>query len=171
MKSSDDYISGLLSRYKSKGILIDTNVLLLYFVGMYDVRRIESFKRLTVRNKAFTIKDFELLLSIFNYFDEVVTTPNILTEVSNLSTALTEDEKPVYYQVFAKLVSTLAEQYVSSSRVCSLKHFSKFYLTDSGILDVVKGRYLALTADLPLFAYLGSQGIDVISFDQLRMLT
>jgi rRNA-processing protein FCF1 len=168
MESPDDYISALLSRYKSKGILIDTNLLLVYFIAMYDSRRIESFKR--VKSKAFSIKDLELLARIVGYFDKIVTTPNILTEVSNLSNELSEAERPVYYQVFASQVSFLNEEYVPSLRVCSLEHFNRFHLTDSGIIDLVKDKHLVLTDDFKLSGYLRSSGIDCINFDHLRVI-
>jgi rRNA-processing protein FCF1 len=167
MKSSDEYIIDLLSRYKSKGILVDTNLLLVYFVWMYDHRRTESLKR--VKSKAFSIRDLELLSGIFKYFDKVVTTPNILTEVSNLSNELSEAERPIYYQVFASQVSLLHEEYVASLKVCSLEHFNRFHLTDSGIIDLVKGKYLVLTDDFKLSGYLRSSGIDYINFDHLRV--
>jgi hypothetical protein len=83
-------INQLLGRYKSRGILIDTNLLLLYFVGKYDPRRILSFGR--TKSRAFTLEDFKLLLVVFDYFDRVITTPNILTEVSNLSSKLSDYE-------------------------------------------------------------------------------
>jgi len=165
MKSLDDYISGLLSRYKSKGILIDTNLLLVYFIGMYDSRRIESYKR--IKSKAFSIKDLEVISAIFNYFDKIITTPNILTEVSNLSNQLDEDERLIYYLLFAKLVSLFDEEYVPSSRVCSLDHFNRFYLTDSGIIELVKDKYLVLTDDFKLSGKLRSSGIDCIQFRDL----
>lgn len=168
MKSSDDYIINLLSRYKSKGLLVDTNLLLVYFIGMYDSRRIESLKR--VKSKAFSVRDLELLSGVIKYFDKIVTTPNILTEISNLSNELSEAERIVYYQVFASQISSLNEEYVPSLKVCSLEHFNRFQLTDSGIIHLVKDKCLVLTDDFKLSGYLRSSGIDYINFDHLRVM-
>jgi len=168
MNSSDENISNLLSRYKSKGVLIDTNLLLVYFIGMFDPRRIGSLKR--VKSKAFSERDWELLSGIFRYFDKIVTTPNILTEVSNLSGELSEAEKSNYFHVFTNQVLFLTEEFVPSSKVCSLEHFNKFHLTDSGIIDVVKDKYLVLTDDFKLSSYMRTSGIDYINFDHLRVL-
>lgn len=163
-----EQINQLLGRYKSRGILIDTNLLLLYFVGKYDSRRILSFER--TRSRGFTLEDFKLLARVFDYFDQVITTPNILTEVSNLSGKLSDHEKPTYYSEFARQMAQLKEEYVESARVCSREFFKKFYLTDSGIVDLAKDQYLVLTDDFPLAGYLQKVDIDVINFNHLRSL-
>ncbi len=93
-----EYLDTLLARYKSKGVVIDTNLLLLYFVGLYDPHRIQKFKR----TMTFVLEDFYTLLSFFNYFDKVVTTPNILTEVNSLAGQLPNDIKVLFSPVFAE---------------------------------------------------------------------
>jgi len=168
MGVSDEYLSSLFSRYKSKGILVDTNLLLLYFVGNYDPRRILSFER--TRSRAFTIEEFILLAHIFAFFDRRVTTPNILTEVSNLSGKLRDDEKSAYFSVFERQTSFLDEEYTPSASICSLKHFKGFGLTDSGIIDLVRDKYLVLSDDAPLVGYLQNVGIDAVNFNHIRFL-
>lgn len=166
MRFGNEYIGDLFSRYKSKGLLVDTNLLLLYFVGMYDPGMILSFKR----TKIFVPEDFALLLGVFNYFSKVMTTPNVLTEVNSLSNQLPEDVKSDYYSEFAKQVSVLEEEYTTSAKICALEHFSKFGLTDSGIIDSVSGKYLVLTDDFKLSNYLQKANIDVINFNHIRTL-
>jgi hypothetical protein len=166
MKFSDDYISGLLIKYKNRGILIDANLLLLYFVGNYDLRRILSFKR----TKTFTVDDFNLLVGLFKFFDKVVTTPNILTEVSNLSGELSEQEKPIYHDEFANRVAFLTEEYIESRAAVTQDHFKKFGLTDSVILEEAKGEYLVLSDDAQLIAYAQNVGIDALNFNHIRVL-
>lgn len=168
MAFSDEYISALFSLYKSKGILIDTNLLLLYFVGMYDPRRILSFER--TRSRAFTVEEFILLAHIFAFFDKKITTPNILTEVSNLSGKLSEEERSAYFFEFEKQTSLLDEEYTPSTTICPLKHFKNFGLTDSGIIELVKGKYLVLSDDGPLVGYLQNVGIDAVNFNHIRFL-
>ncbi len=71
----------LLARYKRKGVLVDSNLLLLLFVGLFDPARIKKFKR----TGHFSEVDFRLLVNFLAYFDKAITTPHILTEVSNLA--------------------------------------------------------------------------------------
>jgi rRNA-processing protein FCF1 len=164
-----DYFSHLIAQYKSKGLLVDSNLLLLYFVGLYDPERIRTFKR--TYSRGFTLADFDLLLRLLKHFDMFVTTPNILTEVSNLSNQLRHDEKDTYYSVFAYSAGLLTEHYSESKQICALEHFKNFGLTDSGIISMAQGRYLVLTDDAPLVGYLQQAGIDVINFNHLRSLT
>ena len=162
-----DYVSELLGRYRSKGLLIDTNLLLLYFVGTYDPDRIQRFKR----TMAFTVDEFLLLSTVLNYFTTVVTTPNILTEVSNLSGQLPGDLRSDFYSNFAKRIPLMEEHYRTSASLSSSAHFNRFGLTDSGIVYTVKGNYLVLTDDLELYAYLLNLDIDAINFNHIRALS
>jgi hypothetical protein len=161
-----DYVEDLLGRYKTKGLLIDANLLLLYFVGAYDQDRISRFKR----TMAFTVDEFLLLAAVFKYFDTVITTPNILTEVSNLSGQLPRDLRPYFYSDFAKGIPVLEEHYTASGTLSASAHFNRFGLTDSGIVDLVKDNYLVLTDDLELYGYLQNIGVDAINFNHIRRL-
>ena len=163
---SPDYNSHLVSAYSRKGLLVDSNLLLLYFVGAYDPARISTFKG--TNSRGFSEGDFDLLLRLIALFDKIVTTPNILTEVSNLSSQLRKDEKRTYYVDFAKHVSLFAEHYSESKDICALQHFKDFALTDSGIINLARGSFLVLTDDGPLFGYLQNVGIDAINFNHVR---
>jgi hypothetical protein len=161
-----EYAVELIGRYRTKGLLIDTNLLLLYFVGMYDQDRIPRFKR----TKAFTIDEFLLLATVFESFDTIITTPNILTEVSNFSGQLPKDLHSYFFSDFATRIPILVERYTDSGAISASAHFNKFGLTDSGIVDTVKGKHLVLTDDLALFGYLTNLGIDAINFNHIRAL-
>jgi rRNA-processing protein FCF1 len=156
----------LLARYRSKGVLIDTNLLLLYLVGRYDPRRIPKFKRTMI----FAIEDFFTLLKFFEYFNEVVTTPNILTEVNSLANQLPDNIKVGFYPKFAEQIAALQEHYIESAKLSSTPHFLKLGLTDSGILNLAQDKYLVLTDDFPLAGRLEKQGIDVINFNHIRTM-
>jgi hypothetical protein len=161
-----EYLNELVDRYKSKGLLIDTNLLLLYFIGTYDPDRIPKFKRTMV----FTVDEFWLLVGFLDVFDKLVSTPNVLTEVSHLSGQLAESLRTPFYSDFASRIPLLEEHYVQSAGASSLAHFNKFGLTDSGIVQLVKDNYLVLTDDLNLVGYLQNQAIDVINFNHIRSL-
>ena len=161
-----EYVDELIARYKAKGLFIDTNLLLLYFIGAYDPERVPRFKR----TATFTEDEFLLLAMLFNAFEKIITTPNVLTEVSNLSGQLPENLRTLFWGDFAKRIPGLNEHYTLSSTISSSSHFTKFGLTDSGIVDLVKDKYLVLTDDLRLFGYLQNLGIDAINFNHVRSL-
>lgn len=159
-----DYYSEMLARYKSKGLLVDSNLLLLLLVGLLDPNRIERFKR----TQAFDVDAFELLKRIVELFATVVTTPNVLTEVSNLLGQLPEAAREDSSRLLAELAGRTDEQYRPSRDLVGRHHFAKFGLTDSSVIESCRGRYLVLTVDLPLFHYLINTGVDAINFNHLR---
>ncbi|MHC5745196.1 MAG: PIN domain-containing protein [Nostoc sp.] len=163
-----DVINSLIRRYHQKGILIDTNILLLYFVGSINRERITRFNR----TQQFIPEDYDLLLRIIVKFRKLVTTPNILTEVSNFVDKLVEPERSqcfTIFALFAQNVDILDEYYVKSLDAVNTEKFIKFGLTDSGILTLARGKYLILTDDFKLANYLQSVDIDVINFNNIRI--
>ena len=76
--------------------------LLVFLTGASDPRLFGRFKRVS----SYTIKDYELLVRLLRSFTVLLTTPHILTEVSNLANNLPERSKSDWYQNFAKLISS-----------------------------------------------------------------
>lgn len=159
-----DNIDFLVSAYREKGLLIDTNLLLLYSVGKTERARIQRFKR-TVK---FTVEEFDLLKRFLRLFTKVVTTPHVLTEVSNLMGQLPQDLYALFYGALVSQIAVLEERYTSSVSLAATTHFTRFGLTDSAIAELAPGQYLVLTDDLNLFGYLQNRGIDAINFNHLR---
>lgn len=161
----NEHVFRLMLQYRSRGVLVDTNILLLFFVGSFDRLLIAKFKRTGNR---FSIDDFDLLNNLLARFDRVVTTPNILSEVNGLSNQIGEPTRTRYFSEFARKIPLLDEQYVASAQAAQVEAFSKLGLTDSGILHVVRGHYLVLTDDLTLYGFLEKAGIDALNFNHLR---
>ncbi|MBU1753132.1 hypothetical protein KKG56_04655, partial [bacterium] len=78
---NNSYLESLLQKHKNRGIVVDANLLLVYFLGSFNPQLILQYKR----TKIYTLEDFYVLCQFIKYFDRLITTPNILTEVSNLS--------------------------------------------------------------------------------------
>jgi hypothetical protein len=153
----------LLRIYGRRGAVVDANLLLLLFLGSYDRKQISSNKRLAM----FTEDDFDLLTRVLKQFSQIVTTPNILTEVSNLSGAVPDARRGAYFTWFASSLAVLQEEYVSS-RTALGNRWARFGLTDAGIAEIAKNRYLVLTDDFRLSRSLEGGEIDTINFNHLR---
>lgn len=160
-----EYIRSLFSKYKQKGILIDTNILLLWFVGSTNRARISLFNR----TEKFLPEDYDTLMEILSFFSKKVTTPNILTEVNSLVDKLAEPERSGCFSIFARDLTILDELYIESSIATQTEKFTKFGLTDCGIINVARDRYLVLTDDLKLANYLQKLGIDTVNFNNIRI--
>jgi hypothetical protein len=162
----NDEIQRLVIRYARKGLLIDTNILLLYFIGSYDQGLISSFKR----TLQFTVEDFNLLLLLLQMFERLVTTPSILTEISDLSGQLGEPARTTYFYSFAEQLALMEEHYIASREIAAQDEFIKIGLTDASIFKLAKGKYLVLTDGFRLSQSLLRKEIDVINFNHIRPL-
>ena len=73
----------LIEKHESKGVLVDTNLLVLFFVSLVNKRRIPEFKR----TQDFTIDDFDLLVRLITWFGKLIATPHVLSrELQSRST-------------------------------------------------------------------------------------
>lgn len=76
----NEYLLGLIQKYKARGVLTDTNILILYIIDSFDPNLIGTSKA----TSQFTQDDFLRAAKFIDYFDVKVTTPHVLTEASNL---------------------------------------------------------------------------------------
>ena len=157
--------AGLIEKHRSKGALIDANLLILYLVGKTNKRRIEDFKPCDV----FEIEDFDLLEALVEYLGGVITTPHILTEVSNLA-KLEAKELSAFRQVYKLAVEQMDEFYDESRAVVADAAFMPLGLTDAAIAVLQRRNRLVLTADFNLWGTLQGRGVDAVNFTHLRAL-
>jgi hypothetical protein len=159
------YAEILIQRYRNKGALIDANLLLLLYAGNCDVRLIgPRFMHL----KAYTVEDYYALSYILKQFSRLVTTPNVLTEVSNLANKFTPDDKQGFFPQFAKELVSVEEFHFPSNKAAKSKLFPILGLTDSVLLNLCQD-YLIITDDLRFYAKLTEQGLEALNFNHVRM--
>lgn len=139
------HIQTIISKYHAQGILLDTNLLLAFCIGAVNPQYISRFKR----TRAYIAEDFTLLSQLMKRFTMCVTTPNILTEVSNLANSLPGEYHVKFQQIFSQLVPTFLEEYQESKQLVTHRELLKFGLTDAGIITLVKDRFLVVTDDFP----------------------
>ena len=161
-------LKSLVSKYRDKGILIDTNLLIGFLVGLFGTQHLRNCRA----TKNFTGDDFDLLNDFLGQFSKRVTTPHILTEISNLSGRLPEEMHIGFRRLFKVVIQQqLYEENCSSATIADSKLFLRVGLTDAAITLISPGEYLVLTDEFPLFGHLQKQGIDAINFNHLRQLS
>lgn len=148
----------------TKQILIDSNLLLLLYIGYISEDFIGKFKR----TQKYTSEDFWLLVRLLGSAQKIFVTPNILTEVSNLANALSGSYREQFSAIFAEGIQLLDEESTSSAVVSRSAPFSRFDLTDAAIIDVLRAEMTLLTDDLALAVYVSAQGGNAINFNNLR---
>lgn len=157
-------VDRLIKLHRQNGILIDANLLLLLVVGRLDRRRISTFER----TSAFAIEDFKLLELIVRQFSRILSTPHVLTEVSNLATRLQEKLLLPFRDMFRQTIETIDERSCTAQTATANKYFHKLGLTDAAILALADRRFLLLTADANLALIAHATGGDAVNFNNLR---
>lgn len=158
--------TALIEKYQRRGVLVDTNLLVLLLVGLTNPARITTFKR----TQSYTVEDFGLLQNLIVWFGKpLIATPHLLAEVSNL-TDLPDREMIQVRKLFQSLVERLEEQYDTARDLVATAFFQKFGLTDASIAAVSGKGVLILTADLQLQLALQAKGFDALNFNHVRAL-
>jgi hypothetical protein len=156
----------LIRKHKANGVLVDANLLVLLFVGLVNTGRIRNFKR----TSDFTVEDFQLLLSLIDWFGApLVTTPYVLSQVSDL-TDLPGEERASIRALFMAKIELIEEHYDPGRQLVKNPVFQRHGLADASIAAVCKRRILVLTADLQLQVALGSLGLEALDFNHVRAL-
>jgi hypothetical protein len=160
-----NHIDRIIEKHRSVGLLIDANLLLLYVLGITNKSRITTFKR----TQKYTVDDFELLSELVDGFRKIVTTPNVLTEVSNLET-LHGIERQQFRIILQRLTESIEERYIESRRATSNKSFARLGITDATISVLGEQGFLVLTDDHDLYQTLCSRQVDAVNFNHVRGL-
>jgi hypothetical protein len=155
----NDYLSHLVGKYKKKGIFVDSEVLLLFIVGSKDPNLI----RKTGCTEKFDENDFILVSEFIEAFDYKITSPHILTEVSDLL-----GESNDFHTILQIYINLAEEKILTSREIAKSPSFLKFGLADSAIVESSNDAYLIFTADNRFYGYLTTKGIDAVNFDSLK---
>ncbi|MGO8931026.1 MAG: hypothetical protein ACLQU3_29570 [Limisphaerales bacterium] len=153
-----------IERYRRRELLIDTNLLLLYFVGAFRPDRIRSFNR----TSRYSVDDFALLEKVISSFKRIITTPHVLTEVSNLMGQCGEPLRSDLRGCLQAAIEGWNETSTPSRTLAKAAHFLRFGRTDTAIADLAPGSCLVLTDDRPLAGLLESRNVAVIRFPDLQ---
>lgn len=152
-----------ISAYRRKGILVDTNLLLLLIVGATP--SIKNFKRTNIYNSS----DYELLVRLIDQFEKLIATPHILAEVGNLSNGLYGSQQQDFFETLKRsLSSIIIEIHIPASELADNYSLSPHGVADVGVIALAKNNYLVLTDDLRVASFALQNGVDVINFNHVR---
>jgi hypothetical protein len=160
------YLEILIEKYLARGILIDANLALLYLVGSYDLRLIGDGKYNKLSK--YVVEDFQLLVRLKKVFKKAVTTPHVLTEVSNLTNDLPEQTKAACLRKFYETFVEIDELPIPSLEAAQRPEFPFLGLTDSA-LALVSDQFLIVTDDARLVKKLNDSRLEALNFNHLRL--
>ncbi|HZL36920.1 MAG TPA: PIN domain-containing protein [Tepidisphaeraceae bacterium] len=157
----------VIAAYATKGLLIDSHMVLLYVVGSHDKTLISRFKR----TQTYTPDDFDTLDAVLSLFSRIVVTPHIFAEVNSLLRQLPEAIRDACFaSSFLEVIQVVDEVQVASKDAAVHEKFPRLGLTDCAICSLA-GQCAILTDDLPLYGNLAQMGAPVINFTHLRNFT
>ncbi|MDQ0650955.1 PIN domain-containing protein [Pseudomonas cedrina] len=155
-------IDTYIKQYRRKGIIVDTNLLLLALVG--GTSSIVGFKR----TRGYSDEDYQLLLKVIDQFEKLVSTPHILAEVSNLTNGIYGSKLHDFYATLKESLSTIIEVHNPALDISRDYELSPYGLTDVGIVAAAKDNYLVLTDDLRVAGFAHQHCVDVVNFNHIR---
>jgi len=151
------WYEALFQQYRGKRLL-DANLLLLFLIGTLDRTLIARFKR----TAGFSEDDFDVLLNFVPLFRILITTPQLLTEVSSLANALPESLKPIWNRHLMQHAEQVLEVAKPSIELMRQPAFLAFGLGDASIFATAQNT-LILTDDFRLSGLLRSRDLAVIN--------
>ncbi len=161
-------IRDFISHYHSKGVLIDTQLLLVILVGNVEPRLIGK----VARTDDYSRSDYERLRDLLGHFSQFITLSQILTEAGNLlkrncptQNILLDLSRELALFVHAERTR---EPQSPSRQITHHPAFCRLGYADAAILTAAAGKYLLLTADRPLQDTARNTGVDVLPFQWLQ---
>lgn len=153
---------------KKKGLIVDTNILLLYIVGKFNTEYIKKFRRTEIYNA----NVFSVISWLISFFDKrIYISPQIISELSNLSPeASKKNNKDIemvveYFKVFKEILTKVFfEKYIHKDEILSFPYLYKYGVTDLSIYKLAKdNNYLVVTDDFKLSNYLKKNNVTSIN--------
>jgi len=157
-----------LRRHRDDGVLLDTNVLLLWLMAQFQSNLIGG-KRL----EKYTLADGLLLANYVRQFKRILTTPQILTETSNLAAqALTGRLKVEFFErvfpLFCLQSDPAFHTCQTDIKVVDSPTFVRLGFTDAHLAATVNADRLLLTDDLDLHLAALAKRAASINFTHMR---
>ena len=144
-------------------LIVDAHLLTLYVIGSYDRSLISKHKRCN----EFDEIDYDVLIFILSQASEILHSPHVLSEVSNLIRLIGDPIKTKLTSHFSSLLQSSQESYIRSAFAAQHVQHAKLGLADCALLCGRKDVAI-LTKDFDLYRAAMAEGRKVINFTHVR---
>jgi rRNA-processing protein FCF1 len=153
-------------RLPTRALLLDTNLLLLFLIGGKDPQLIVNSRRLNAYEKS----DYFLMADFIeaNNFNQLISTPHILAEVSNLLGQESKIIKQAGREAIKEYTQNCEEITHGAYLLVNEPEYHRLGLTDVAIRVASELPAFVLTADAALYIYLAREGVQVANFNHVR---
>ena len=146
-------------------VLIDTNLLLLLIVGLYDRNLISVHKR---TSNTFVPEDFDLLVESIDGYNILWVTSHCLAEVSNLIGQTNKKQAEELMAYFSIFVAKAKESHIPKEIIFKNGISTRLGVADTGLIIKSKRVSCVLTIDFDLYKEISNRGYKVKNFNHLR---
>lgn len=165
--SFEQHLIGYAQKYRHTGVMLDTNLLLLYVFSRFSPALIG-----TARLAAYDADSADLLLQYLARFERILTTAHVLAETSNLARQMLKGAKwkvmcEAVFPLFCLPEQSNLKPLGVNTETLDPANFSKLGLTDAALAQSATA-HLLLTADLDLYCEVVSAGKDAVNFTHMR---
>ena len=151
----------------ARGYFVDSNLLVLFVAGSLRLDIIAKHARL----EDYTAEDYGLLLELFAPVDNLLLTPNTLTEASNLLRQHGDPERSMLLERLGVLIRRSEEVVVASKDAADGDAFLRHGLTDAVLLRAISEETPLLTVDGNLYQEALATGrLIAVNFEDVRAL-
>lgn len=143
-------------------VALDTNVFLLFLVGLADRAAIARHKRLA----AYDAGAYDALSRLLASYDEIVVTPGCLAETTNLLDS-DKGSQQHCYQMLKELIQSgegLSEKHVPADKVVEQRPFMWLGFTDASYVELADQGIPVITADLKLYLQVAERNEKSVNF-------
>jgi hypothetical protein len=150
-------------RNARRGIIFDTNILLVFLVGLLDRSSISSFKR----TASYSEEDFEILARIASAFPRLTTTPHVLTEVCNHGDSYNNASRNIYPTIIHFIENT-KERRTDAKTAITFAHFPVLGIADTTLFHASLNGHCVVTDDMTCHNFIEDAGGLSLNFNHLR---
>lgn len=145
-------------------LLIDTNSLVIYLLGILDIKHLGKHKRASIYDE----NDFLDLAEFIGDPGRLLVLPNVWSEVDNLLNNFSGNEKYPYILAISSLIKESSEKYLETHIASASDMFSDLGVTDSLLLEAAKDCEAIITSDSQLSDYALAFGFKVYDMVKLK---
>ncbi|MBK9982548.1 MAG: hypothetical protein IPP15_08995 [Saprospiraceae bacterium] len=155
-------VSAQLGTYSTQAVVVDSNLFILYLVGLFNIGEIELFEK----SKHYGEKQFNLLIKVLASYKKIIITQPILTEATNHLDKLNRKYNTVFYR---SILDSLLKFDDTSNNTFDILNGTAFFelgFADSS-LEILSQQYVVLTDDTDLYGHIISKSGKAIFWKHL----
>lgn len=147
-------------------VILDANLLVVYVIGVKHPERLGDHRRV----KEYLPSDFTVLTMILSHFNQIVLTPNVITECSDLlgDGESDSDAKEALKALIHSPEVRVIEEYVPSKDASTRNQYKYLGIADCALLELIDDDTILLSADSQLVSEAQSINPNSINFNHYR---